>query len=458
MSPASITEKLCGFWHSYLSSDKAVLVAVSGGSDSVALIYLLQEMREKLKINKLAIAHINHGLRGDESDGDEQYVRKIATDLKIPFFLKRLSGHKLEDPGIEKWARQERYHFLHSIMESCCFDFIATGHTADDQAETLLFRMLRGAGIKGMRGILPLREDRVIRPILFVSKNELINWLEQKGIAYRSDSSNNDISISRNFIRHKLISIISEYQPDAAQRLTSLSLQMQNAWNIIENQTQKWIGQFVLEDSDNSFVICNNGFASREIASEALKYLFEKHGIEANRFHIEKVLANIKRSRTFLLPAKWQYNPSRETVCFHKESGAGDSFFCRIPIPGMVQCSTRNINFTVKEITGPAGNVSDDNWSAFMDRDSISGNSLIYRQVNDDDVFCPLGRSGSTNVLRFLAKQGFSKVIRSRAGVVVDDSNKILWIPGVRLNQLCAVSKYSRSVIKITSKNIGNNI
>jgi len=435
-----------------------VLAAVSGGSDSVALVFLLNELREKLKLGKLAVAHINHGLRGEESDCDEQYVRRIAADLNIPFFLKRLSGRSLNDPGIEQWARQERYLFLHSVCQSSGFDFIATGHTADDQAETLLFRMLRGAGIKGMRGILPVREDCVVRPLLFTTKKELIDWLNLKKIAYRTDSSNGDTSLSRNFIRHELLPVIKGYQPDAVHRLTMLSLQMQDAWTLIEKNIQYWIEQFVLEDDDERFTVKTKGFLDKEIASEALKLLFEKHDIPANHFHIRSVFENIKRSKTFLLPGKWQYNPARESVYFQKEYGDCEELFCKIPIPGVVCCKERNIGFTVTEVSGWEQRGNEDSWSVFMDRDVIDGDTLIYRRVNDNDVFCPFGRSGSTSVLRFLAKQGFPKVIRSRAGVVVDGSNKVLWIPGVRLNQLCAVSKNSRNIVKIASNALGNNI
>ncbi len=435
-----------------------MLAAVSGGSDSVALIHLLKDLQEKLRIKKLAIAHINHGLRENESDGDEQLVRRIAADLDLPFFLKRLSGHKLTDSGIEQWARQERYKFLHSILESSSFDFIATGHTADDQAETLLFRMLRGAGIKGMRGILPVREDGVIRPLLFITKSELLQWLNSKCIPFRNDSSNADISLSRNFIRHELLPVITRYQSDAVKRMTTLSLQMQDAWTIIEKQIHDWVEEFVVEDSDESFAVNTKGFLHREIASEGLKFLFEKHGIPADRFHVGRLFVNSKCSRTFLLPAKWQYNPAGGIVYFSKGKNTTEELFCKIPIPGVVQCHTRNIDFTVTEVSGSDATGCEDRWSVFMDRDAISGDSLIYRRVDTEDVFCPKGRATSTSVLRFLAKQGFPKVVRSRAGVVVDGSNKVLWIPGIRLNQQCAVSKSSRHIIKIASKAIGNNI
>lgn len=424
----------------------------------MALVFLLNELREKLKLGKLAVAHINHGLRGEESDEDEQYVRRIASDLNLPFFLKRLSGRSLSDPGIEQWARQERYLFLHSVCQSSDFDLIATGHTADDQAETLLFRMMRGAGIKGMRGILPVREDSVVRPLLFNTKKELIDWLNSKKIVYRIDSSNSDTSLSRNFIRHELLSVITGYYPDAVHRLTMLSLQMQDAWTVIEKNVHSWIEQFVLEDVDERFTVNTKGFLDKEIASEALKFLFEKHGIPANRFHIRSVFENIKRSRTFLLPGRWQYNPVKEAVFFQKENGACEELFCRIPIPGKVRCEERNIGFTITEVRDWEQRDNENSWSVFMDRDVIDGDTLIYRRVNNDDVFCPFGRSGPTSVIRFLAKQGFPKVIRSRAGVVVDGSNKVLWIPGVRLNQLCAVSKNSRNIVKIASKTLGNNI
>ena len=200
-----------------------VLTAVSGGSDSVSMLCLLHDFRDELKISNLAVAHVNHGLRGAESDGDEQYVRELSSSLGLQFFVKHLSGYNSEDPGIEQWARRERYRFFRSVRESGGCDFVATGHTADDQAETVLLRIFRGTGLKGLRGILPLREDGVIRPLLYIARSELVEWLSMKGISFRTDSSNAETRFRRNSIRHKLLPALSRDVPDVIENLSSLA-------------------------------------------------------------------------------------------------------------------------------------------------------------------------------------------------------------------------------------------
>ena len=219
MSPS---EKILLFCSRFLLPNSSVLTAVSGGSDSVSMLCLLHELRDELKISNLAVAHVNHGLRGAESDGDEQYVRELSSSLGLQFFVKHLSGYNSEDPGIEQWARRERYRFFRSVMESGGFDFVATGHTADDQAETVLLRIFRGTGLKGLRGILPLREDGVIRPLLYIARSELVEWLSMKGISFRTDSSNAETRFRRNSIRHKLLPALSRDVPDVMKLITGL--------------------------------------------------------------------------------------------------------------------------------------------------------------------------------------------------------------------------------------------
>ena len=170
-----------------------VIIALSGGGDSVGLLHVLNEMRENFGI-VLEAAHLNHSLRGDESDLDEQFCRELCARLSMHLSVKKMAPGTIESGSlsIETCAREQRLRFLEETRVSRCADKIVTGHTLDDQAETVLQRILRGTGPTGLQGILPVREQWV-RPLLCVSRSEIREYLKTKGFCYRDDSSNEDV-------------------------------------------------------------------------------------------------------------------------------------------------------------------------------------------------------------------------------------------------------------------------
>ena len=192
-----------------------VLVALSGGPDSVALLRLLRDLEAGGELAVAGIAHLNHGLR-DAAHGDEQFCRALAVELGLPFRsdladVRARAGRlrtSLEDAG-----RQARYELFERVAAELQADVIATGHTRDDQAETFLLRLLRGAGPRGLAGIHP-RSGRVVRPLLDLGRDELRTYLASLGQPFRDDESNRDLSIPRNRIRHELLPVLSrDYSP-----------------------------------------------------------------------------------------------------------------------------------------------------------------------------------------------------------------------------------------------------
>jgi tRNA(Ile)-lysidine synthase len=190
------------------------VVAVSGGSDSVALAHLLTDLLREGKIERLMLAHVNHQLRGAESDDDEQFVRDLVQP-KVSVRTTRIDVAAIaneEHDNLESIARRERYRFFEQVACDERAAWIATGHTADDQAETVLFRLLRGSGVLGLSGIC---EDRplgkaahLLRPLLNVRRQSLLDYLQHKEIAYRIDSSNQDRRFTRNRLRHELLPLL----------------------------------------------------------------------------------------------------------------------------------------------------------------------------------------------------------------------------------------------------------
>lgn len=196
-----------------LAPGDRVIVAVSGGPDSVCLFHALRE----LNIPIAGVTHVNHKLRGEASEEDQRFVEAMAAAAGVPFFLRAGAVTK---GNLEQAARRIRYTWWAEMIRGGFAEKIATGHTRDDQAETVLFRLLRGSGPAGLAGILPVTEEGIIRPLLEASRAEVETYLRERGIRWREDASNQDPRFARNRIRHELLpQLAREWNPRVAEVL-----------------------------------------------------------------------------------------------------------------------------------------------------------------------------------------------------------------------------------------------
>jgi tRNA(Ile)-lysidine synthase len=215
-----------------------VVVAVSGGPDSVALLRAIVEAVP----GQVVVAHVNHGWRGTASDGDEAFVRDLAERLRannprVSFQLHRAARRRTQG-NREANARRQRYGWLAKVAAECGIRWVATGHTTNDQAETVLFRLLRGTGLDGLRGIAPIRQIagdvRVVRPLLTVTRQGVLDYLAQIDQDYRIDASNADRRFTRNRIRHDLLPLLAlEFNPRVREVLSALASQAAEAHEVL---------------------------------------------------------------------------------------------------------------------------------------------------------------------------------------------------------------------------------
>lgn len=215
--------------HSLLEKGDKVVCAVSGGADSMALLWAMYLLQEKLEI-RLYAAHFNHRLRGEESDRDETFVRQFCQDYGIPFCCgsaQVLPGKK----GLEAAAREARYAFLQQLPGK-----IATAHTANDNAETVLMHLVRGTGLKGLGGIAPTRGN-LIRPMLGITRQDVLAFLEEYSIPYVQDSSNDTEQFLRNRIRHGVMPILEQENPSLAENLSATALRLRQDEQALEALT-----------------------------------------------------------------------------------------------------------------------------------------------------------------------------------------------------------------------------
>ena len=224
-----------------ISPGERVAVACSGGPDSTTLLFALHSLAPKLGCT-LSVCHFNHRLRGEESEEDERFVRSLAEQLGIAFDCASADvrgGAAKARVNLEAHARELRYQFFRSLIETRKADRIAVGHTADDQAETVLHRFLRGSGTRGLAGIYPMADGGVVRPLIEVRRESVLQWLRDRGQPWRDDPSNRDLRLTRNRIRHELLPILSSYNPRIVETLADMG-------RIARDEESFWDG-FLLE-------------------------------------------------------------------------------------------------------------------------------------------------------------------------------------------------------------------
>lgn len=274
--------------------DRGIVVAVSGGPDSVALLRAVLACDDSQRPKLLVVAHLNHQLRGDESDADESFVRDLVArlqkscDTTLEFSSTRMDVARLaaaKNANLETMARTMRYDWLAGIAHEhglCC---IATGHTADDQAETLLHRLLRGSGIKGLRGIAPRRKLApgidLIRPLLAVRREQVMEFLHSVKQGFREDKSNLDPRFTRNRIRHQLLPVLTEqYNPRIGEVLRRLAEQTDELFEWIEAMARRLLDQAERPRAGKTIVLDGTQLAAAPpyLVREVFRLLWQREG------------------------------------------------------------------------------------------------------------------------------------------------------------------------------------
>src|SRR3990170_668994 len=275
-----------------LNSGDTVVIGVSGGVDSVVLLYMLVKLSEEYKLSVIA-AHLNHGLRGKESDRDEAFVKKLAKKLGVKFTGKRTDINSLLKKGdsLQDIAREVRYAFFEEVANRYTADKIATGHNLDDQAETMVIRFLRGAGLNGLSGILP-RRGKHIRPLLDVSREEIEEYADKNKLKFVRDSSNKSIKYLRNKIRLKLMPALEHYNPRLKNDMARLA-------HIISRDEE------YLEDK----------------AKDAYKECVKNQGKSAVSFYLKKLIGlhDAIKARIFFIAVEKLLGSSKGFYSYHVE-------------------------------------------------------------------------------------------------------------------------------------------
>lgn len=245
MTRPLIDDRLAATWPTDLWCDVHVVVAVSGGADSIALLRLLHAQKIRRGGNgQLYVCHVDHALRAEESEEDKRCVATLCQQLSLPLVERTADVQRRAEQdgdGVEAAARAERYALLGEVAESLGARYVAVGHHADDQLETVLMRLFRGAGLRGLRGMLPTRplspSVTLVRPLLSVTRAELLNYLKSVGQSFRTDSSNLDPTFDRNRLRNELMPAVRDcFRSDPGEMIARTTEQLAAAQVFVEEQ------------------------------------------------------------------------------------------------------------------------------------------------------------------------------------------------------------------------------
>ena len=260
-----------------IDSSDLLIVAVSGGPDSVCLLDILNSIKDESRV-KLVVAHYNHGLRQGEDESETRSVRQLATSMNLPFETGKASLLTHENSAsIEEKARNARYGFLEGIMNRLHAHKIAMGHNLNDQAETVLMRLFRGSGSSGLAGIPPCRDNAIIRPLIEIKRDEIESYLKEREISYVTDSSNYDTRYLRNRIRLELIPLLLQYQPRLIEHLGQLADMMRGENEFLELLAQDWVEKEAESKTDREIIIPLPVFRdlSQPLRNRVIRQLFK---------------------------------------------------------------------------------------------------------------------------------------------------------------------------------------
>lgn len=442
-----------------LTQGDKVVVAVSGGPDSTALLHILNRLREEWNLS-LTVAHFNHGLRGSESDRDATFVENLAKLLMLPCKVEKGDIYPFKHQmklSTEEAARVLRYRFLEDTLKMEGAQRVALGHTADDQAEDILMKILRGSGRLGLCGIPPVRDKIFIRPLIEVSRSQIEGFLEQYALSYITDSSNRDRRFLRNKIRLDLIPILERaYNPKLKENLVQLSSILRDE----EDWLQGVVAQEFLKISkchDFAKVIFDAG-RFLDLHS-ALQLRLARKAVEAVKGDLRAIgfnhildvlkLANQTHpSKMLNLPGGLIVRRSYKYIVFEKRAKELVDFLYLVSDlkPVAVKEVNKVISFEVVDYNKDL-NIEVDKNVAYMDYHKVHF-PLIIRNIRAGDKFRPLGMGGFKKIKDFLIDCKIPKNMRKFIPLLVA-GDQIVWISGLRLDDRVKLTGDTREVLKV---------
>jgi tRNA(Ile)-lysidine synthase len=401
-----------------------ILVATSGGADSVVLCDMLHKMQYKF-----AIAHCNFTLRGGESDRDELFVQELAAKYAVPFFCTSFDTKSIaaaQKKSIEETARDLRYEWFYTLLQQNNFACIATAHHADDNIETVVMQFFRGTGITGLRGILP-KQNRIVRPLLALRKADILLYAKENNIDFVTDSSNAENDYTRNLFRNTILPQIEKVYPEAnANILRNIDRLGDTA--LLYNQKVAEIKSKLIEKRGEEICIPALKLQKQQALQTIVYEIIKDFNFTANQIgEVVKLLDS--KSGKFIQSATHRILKNRKWIIISPIIAITNEIFLLHEIGDSVQLPIGNIKI---ESTVATANLNQGDNICFVNTSEITF-PLMVRKWKTGDYFYPLGMQKKKKLSRFFIDQKLSLLDKEKIWIV-ESNKKIVWIIGKRLD------------------------
>ncbi len=426
--------------------DKKVIVAVSGGLDSMVLAAILLELNVEF-----ALAHCNFHLRADESNADEAFVADWAKDNSIPLFIQHFDTNKiLEEEGgnLQEVARNLRYNWFEQLRIDNAYDYIATAHHADDSVETMLMNFFKGTGIKGLHGIL-LKQGNIIRPLLKLTRDEIKRYASEKNISWREDSSNRKLDYTRNKIRHQLMPVLKDIFPNVAANLQGNIERLKDAGTIYDVQIEK-LTKKLMEQRGSEYYIPGRKLKNIQPLSTIIYEILKPFNFLPSQTqqvlqllqaetgkYVSSSTHRIIRNRELLIIAAQRTEEASFVLVEEQEIEAGNE----------KNIGHFKLKFEAQTFDGDIINLPQANTIAAIDYTELTF-PLIIRPWKQGDYFYPLGMKKKKKIARFLIDQKIPLHEKERIWVVESDK-RVVWVIGQRLDDRFKIKPHTKRLLKI---------
>ncbi len=457
-----------------LAQDDAVVVGVSGGPDSTALLHLLLGLNRDLGWRlRLHIAHLNHGLREDEAEKDAAFVRAAADSLSIPCTIDKRDVAKVaseETGGVEEIGRRERYLFFERVCLKVGARIVAVGHHADDNAETILHRILRGTGLRGLAGIprsrplAPESDTKIIRPLLGITRKALRAYLADEGIAFREDRTNASNEPMRNRLRNIVLpQIEAEVNPQVREALTRLGEQAQWLQEYLLETVQRTFETLIISRTDQNLVLNADALSrkSRIVQTELVRLAYRSFGLGEQDLSFSHLVSSLEliadpgSGRQTQLPGGMTIEKRYHQLIFSFPSDKPRETIASeiaVHLPGETVLPIRRlaIECRIEEVT--AGDIPGLRRAGSEMEESVDFEAvhppLVVRPRRPGDRFVPLGAPGSKKLSDFLIDAKVDPGQRRRVAVLCDQLGPI-WVIGHRLDDRVKLTELTRRILRL---------
>ena len=451
-----------------------ILVALSGGADSVALLHALLELRERFGM-RVAAAHLNHRIRGLESDRDEDFVREMCARLGVELRVARARGLDADSANLEERAREARFRFLNRAADAVGAEYIALAHHGDDQAETVLMRMLRGAGIAGLAAMSERGPGRLIRPMLGLCRAEILGYLRAHGIAFVEDSSNRAPEILRNRIRTELIPMLErDYAPGLRRRLVEIAGEMRSVDDFMNAAAS--IEFDAMRSSDDALDVARFPALAPALQMSVLRlYLGERMGSlrRITRAHLEALRRLVLAggpSDSIDLPGGWRAEREYNLLSIiDTEPISDEAFSVPLSLDGITIVEAASYQFEASMLDrgdltpnpSPRGKgnqnygAAGDLRVALFDAAAIADAELVVRNFIRGDRIHPLGMRGERKVKDVFIDRKIPRVERRRFPIVTL-GGEVAWLPGLARGSAALIGNATETILRVEAREIAD--